>query len=135
MRYIAYPQSCGARTVVEFGNTSIGFGGGNVTVEDLDKFLKETVVSMKKEKNTFCTAVLNNDQGKLFHQTFLDNGFACIQRDRYHPKYSRSISFYLLTLDWGNNPNYKDLTPEDGSPFVIPAKAGPVKTIKPAIAA
>lgn len=122
MRYLPYPQSCSARTIVEFGNTGIGFGGGEITVPELDKFLKETVDSMRKEKNTFCTVVLNNDQSRLFHQTFIDNGFACVQQDRYHPKYGRSVSFYLLTLDWGVNPGFKNLTPADGELFVVPGK-------------
>lgn len=117
MRYLPYPQSCGARVIVEFGNTAIGFGSEETTPEELNKFLVETRATMKKEKNTFCTAVLNNDQVKLFHETLESNGWACVQKNRFHPKYGRSVSFYLLTLDWGINPGAKGLDVKDGQPF------------------
>jgi hypothetical protein len=119
MRYLPYPQSCGARTIVEFGNTAIGFGSEKTEPAELNDFLVSTRKQMVKEKNTFCTAVLNNDQVKLFHQTMIDNGWACIQKNRYHPKYGRSVSFYLLTLDWGPNKNYADLDNDAGENFVV----------------
>lgn len=119
MRYLPYPQSCSARTIVEFGNTRIGFGEEPTSVPEMEKFLKETRKCMKADKATFCTAVLNNDQTKLFHQTMLDHGFACIQRDRLHPNYGRSVSFYLLTLDWGPNKSYDDLQPGDGEVYAV----------------
>lgn len=117
MRYLPYPQSCGARVIVEFGNTAIGFGSEETTPEELNEFLVSTRKQMVKEKNTFCTAVLNNDQVKLFHETMESNGWACVQKHRYHPKYGRSVSFYLLTLDWGPNKGYADLDTQDGKPF------------------
>lgn len=121
MRYLPYPQSCSARTVVEFGNTTVGFGSEPTTIEEMDKFLGETAVQMKKERNTFCTALLNNDQAKLFHDTFEKHGWYCVQRNRYHPKYGKSVSFYLLTLDWGKNRNFIDL-PIDGTTPVVECK-------------
>lgn len=119
MRYLPYPQSCAARTIVEFGNTAVGFDQNDTTVEEIDAFLKKTRATMTREKNTFCSAVLNNDQAKLFHQTFIDNGWACIQQNRWHPKYGRSVSFYLLTMDWGVNKGFKNLEIADGQPFAV----------------
>ena len=103
MRYIAYPQCCGARTIVEFGDTGVEFGGGFFTVPEMDKFLEESIIKMKKEQNTFLTAVLNTDQSSLFHDTFVKRGFNCYAHNMWHPKYGNNLSFYLFVLDYGPN--------------------------------
>ena len=103
MRYIAYPQCCGARTIVEFGNTNIGFGGGDITVPEFKKFVEKSIGQMKEEKNTFLTMVLNTDQSILFHDTAVAAGFNCYAHNMYHPKYGNNLSFYLYVCDHGVN--------------------------------
>lgn len=103
MRYIAYPQCCGARTIVEFGNTNIGFGGGDITVPEFKTFVEDSIKKMHKEQNTFLTMVLNTDQSTIFHDTAIAAGFKCYAHNMYHPKYGNNLSFYLYTVDHGVN--------------------------------
>ena len=121
MRFIAYPQCCGARTIVEFGNTNIGFGGGDISVEEFKTFIVDSINKTKDEKSTFLTMVLNTDQSGLFHDTAVTAGFNCYAHNMYHPKYGNSLSFYLYVADHGVNMKDKlkaDLARSVAAPIV-----------------
>jgi hypothetical protein len=97
MRMLEYPQSCSARTLVEFGHTHVGFGGGRPTKEDFETKLDEFITKFRNGRNTFLTCLMNNDQDKFFHDVLLSRGFICVQKDMIHPKYGKRVSFYLYT--------------------------------------
>lgn len=118
MRYIAYPQCCGARTIVEFGNTNIGFGGGDITVKEFTDFVNDSIGKMKKEQNTFLTMVLNTDQSTLFHDAAVKAGFNCYAHNMYHPKYGNNLSFYLYVEDHGVNKD-KSKLPRSVAPPIV----------------
>jgi hypothetical protein len=117
-----YPQCCGARSIVEFSNTDIGFGGGDVTPATLDKFLTDTLKQFVNGQNTFLTCVINNDQYPILIGTFVKHGFRVFAKDQYHPKYGNSLSFLLYVKEWGVNPKESQLVPDLADSLEIPSE-------------
>lgn len=96
----AFPSCCGAIVFSHFGNTRTANPDNWVkfTEQQVDDWLKDTLP--EKDKYGLITAILNEDQKKLFHNVLKKHGFK-LKGNGLNQGHMTRLFFYLKE----NNPS------------------------------